>query len=342
MNDDIQPLHVFDLPQLYTKPSAEKLLAALRDLAVLPRTFDSDENQAPKLSPVYGGCVAQYLTGIISSALSWIDTDELREAIWDAASARLCERSGRTAMPSLSRVFRIPVADNIYIPITLHEPSLTSDNLGMKTWVSSYLLARRLHTFRLPQPSLLPLGHDKQLLRVLELGAGTGLVGLSFASLWGANSTVHLTDLPEIVPNLSHNVSMNKDIMLSTGASVTTGVLDWSLKKGMDIGNQEKYQVILAADPLYSSEHLRWLTQTIQRWLSTDKGARVVLEMPLRNAYISQVNELKKRMGNIGLKVLEAGEEIGHDDWEMKDGSPLEVNCWWSVWMWDDEKLCGG
>jgi hypothetical protein len=39
--------------------------------------------------------VTEYLTTIISSALKWLDTDDLREQIWDVAAARLSERAGR-------------------------------------------------------------------------------------------------------------------------------------------------------------------------------------------------------------------------------------------------------
>ncbi|EEP78046.1 conserved hypothetical protein [Uncinocarpus reesii 1704] len=333
MDDDLPPLHVFDLPQLYTKPAAAEILLALDRLAVQPRTFGDETSIHSRIDPAG---VAQYLTGIISSALSWLDSDELRESIWDAASTRLCERSGRTALPSISRVFKIPMTDSTDFPVTLHEPSLTSDNLGMKTWVSSYLLARRLGKFLLPPLELLlSTYNDVRPLQALELGAGTGLVGIAFASLWGSAASVHLTDLPEIVPNLAHNVSLNHELLLKTGSAVTTGVLDWSIQGQAEPENREKYDIILAADPLYSPDHPRWLVQTIQRWLRPGRESRVVLEMPLRDAYLSQVNELKKRMRRIGLMILADGEETGHDDWESKDGSPLEVRCWWSVWTWE-------
>ncbi|WEW54657.1 Protein-lysine N-methyltransferase rrg1 [Emydomyces testavorans] len=340
MADDIQRLHVLDLPQLYTKPAAAEILRALDLLAIQPRTFNRSEDLTQDSQPIDPSGIAQYLTGIISSALSWVDCDELRETIWDAASTRLCERSGRAAIPSITRVFNVPVTESVEVPITLREPSLTSDNLGMKTWVSSYLLARRLSTLLLPPSKLFPsMFKGSQLFHVLELGAGTGLAGISFASLLGSAASVHLTDLPDIAQNLAHNVSLNGELLLKTGASITTGVLDWSVQGETATEGDERYDIILAADPLYSPEHPRWLTQTIQRWLSPDSGSRVILEMPLRDAYLSQVNELKKRLHNIGLTILEDGEESGHDDWENRDGSPLEVRCWWSVWTWDTDRL---
>ncbi|PGH26486.1 hypothetical protein AJ80_01800 [Polytolypa hystricis UAMH7299] len=327
------------MPQLYTKPSAVDILRALELLAVRPRTFNDAGDAAQNAQIVHQSGVAQYLTSIISSALAWLDSDELREAIWDAASARLCERSGRTAMPAISRVFKIPMTQDIEFPITLHEPALTSDNLGMKTWVSSYLLSKRLSSLLISASSLLPSTYkNNRPLRALELGSGTGLVGLSFAALWGSAATVHLTDLEPIVPNLEHNVSLNDELLNKTGATVSTGVLDWSIQPGPQPSAEEKYDVIVAADPLYSPEHPKWLVQTIKRWLSHDGDARVVAEMPLRDAYLPQIEDFRQRMHSMGLVVLKEGEEIGYDDWEGKDGEALQVRCWWSVWAWKTGK----
>ena len=86
---------VLDLPQLYQKPSGTDLVKALALLSLQPRTFGTtaDVVKGPAVQPEG---VTRYLTSIIASSLAWLDTDELREAIWDAASARLSERSGRT------------------------------------------------------------------------------------------------------------------------------------------------------------------------------------------------------------------------------------------------------
>lgn len=85
---------VFDLPQIYQKPSGTELVKALALLTLKPRTFGTtaDVVKGPAVQPEG---VTRYLTSIISSSLSWLDTDELREAVWDGAAARLSERSGR-------------------------------------------------------------------------------------------------------------------------------------------------------------------------------------------------------------------------------------------------------
>jgi D-xylulose reductase len=64
------------------------------------------------------------------------------------------------------------------VDIVLHEPSLTADNLGLKTWASSYLLAKRLHLY---------LNSLKQLLE-LSASAGAGIwdgaMGIAAAAVW--------------------------------------------------------------------------------------------------------------------------------------------------------------
>lgn len=239
----------------------------------------------------------------------------------------------------MSRAFTIPSSSGQEFTLTVHEPSITADNLGLKTWVSSYLLSRRLRMIQESTPQLAQpatSNHDK-VLRALELGSGTGLVGLSFAALHGNSATVHLTDLPSVVENLTHNVDLNSDLLDETGAHVTTGVLDWSAAPEPIPSEEERYSVILAADSLYSPSHPKWLVDTISHWLRHGVDARVIVELPLRDAYSPQIDEFRERMIQIGLSVVDEGEEVGYDDWESADGGALEVRCWWSIWGWSEK-----
>lgn len=90
---------VFDLPQLNTHPSAEKLMCTLNYLALEPPSWDpqsrnigSDGERSFRINEVG---VPSYLTSIVGSLLSWVHEDR-REEIWEAASKRLSERCGRT------------------------------------------------------------------------------------------------------------------------------------------------------------------------------------------------------------------------------------------------------
>jgi predicted nicotinamide N-methyase len=345
---------VLDLPQLYTKPSAEILLQTLALLTSAPPSWErnsskdrsndddtipresEDEPQARYVNPEG---VTRYLTSIVSSGLQWIHDDEAKEDIWNNASARLSERSGRTAMGAMSRKFRIPSSTGSF-ELDIHEPALTGDNLGLKTWAASYLLAKRLHTFALPSPII------GRRLQVLELGSGTGLVGLAMA---GLGADVVLTDLPSIHANLARNTESNASIIAQNGGSARTGVLDWTkpticelMPDAGDCSKSEncmsKFPLILAADSLYSSEHPHMLVDTIEAWLSENETARVLVEFPYRDAYLPEIEAFRDRMLKLGLYIHEEGEEQGYDDWGTsstnQDQDDVLVTCWWSMWGW--------
>ena len=213
------------------------------------------------------------------------------------------------------------------VSITLHEPSLTADQLGHKTWAASYLLAKRLASLRLPPLEGTRRCSSDPRPRILELGAGTGLVGLALATLFPV--TVHLTDLPAIMPNLAANARHNALAIEARGSSVKAFGLDWANPPGPDQVPPQSYDVVVAADPIYGPEHPALLVGSIERYLSCAEGARAVIELPLREAYAPEVKELRERLGRAGIVLVEEGEEVGFDDWG--EGS-TEVRCWWSQW----------
>lgn len=338
----MEPLDVLDLPQLYTRPSAESLLHTLDILAIAPPSWErndgnNQELEKPKIQVNPEG-VTRYLTGIVSNGLKWISEDDVKEDIWNKASIRLSERSGRTAMGALSRRFRIPTASSSF-NLEIHEPALTGDDLGLKTWAASYMLAKRLHTF-----NIAPSDPSKRT-QVLELGAGTGLVGLAMA---GLGADVVLTDLPSICPNLARNTQENSEIVESLGGSVRTAVLDWinptscEAYAGQPATSEShpiptQFPIILAADSLYSPDHPRMLVDCINVWLSADLDARVIIEFPYRDAYLPQIQDFRERMSAIGLYIASEGEEQGYDDWGhygayQDPDEHAHVTCWWSCW----------
>ena len=248
-------------------------------------------------------------------------------------------------MPSLSRTFKIPLPESTgtearELDITIYEPSLTGDNLGHKTWIASYLLAKRL-------PLLLPhhlpsieisdplqphnsCGTDRNRPKILELGAGTGLVGLAASGLFEAD--IHLTDLPIILPNLQHNIQQNASLLESTGSTITAGVLDWSKITAVQ-GEEEKYDVVFAADSLYAPEHSGWIVRAMEQYLRNGDKSRVFVELPLRPESLYP-SDFRRDMEAAGMELLEEGEEIGYDDWENSSREGIEVTCWYSVWAW--------
>ena len=100
------------------------------------------------------------------------------------------------------------------------------------------------------QKTRIPSGHPKLSpdAAILELGAGTGLVGLTAAATFQAR--VVLTDLPEIVPNLERNVEANASVVEARGGNVTVSVLDWNNpEQCRQASSPYSYPLMLAADP---------------------------------------------------------------------------------------------
>ncbi|EXJ62069.1 hypothetical protein A1O7_02502 [Cladophialophora yegresii CBS 114405] len=226
-------------------------------------------------------------------------------------------------MPAMSRSFVISQGQDCDdVVIQLHEPTLTEDNLGLKTWTSSLLLSRRLHEMR----RLIPGTVD----RVLELGAGTGLVGISAACLWKTH--VLLTDLPEIVPNLQQNLEHNKDDIQEHQGSVESRALDWADETHTPVWEQDRFKVILAADPIYSADHPKMLISTVRRWIRWETDARFIVELPLRDRYDEERRALRSILEELDFSLVAEGTDVGYDDWRGPDGSLAEVTCWWSMW----------
>lgn len=252
--------------------------------------------------------------------------------------------------------FPIPTGteDDTTIPIHIAAPDIKAENLPLSTWTASVVLAARLHKFNLSLPlqSSSPLDRDNKEspIPVLELGAGTGLVGLSAACLWKTRAV--LTDLPPIVEGLVGNVKLNVEWIEGSGGVVGCGSLDWSRPGEMVLaadadaaGNAEdgngksvvvvsssrKARIILAADTIYDSDHPGLLTGAILEWLERSVEARVCICYPLRVAYLDEIRELWGRLEEGGLECVGEGKEIFEG--ESPNGDD-EMLCEWSVWRW--------
>lgn len=246
-----------------------------------------------------------WLTSIVSSELVWITDDLDKATVLKEASLRLAENCGRTAQPTIIRKIILPNLLHCYSKSTflrLKEPSLTNDNLGLKTWGSSLVLAKRL---------LKGADNKKNYLAapVLELGSGTGLVGMVSLLL---NYKTFLTDLPEILPNLRENLDLNE-------ISAEVHELDWRdptsfIKRHGDL----KFKTIILSDPLYSSEHPFWIRNMVEKFLDEDPNAKVLMQLPLRGQYEKERELLWHLMEFKHVQIEEAIEK-GYDDFGETD-----------------------
>lgn len=131
-------------------------------------------------------------------------------------------------MGELNRTWTIAASKHLpELSFEIREPPLTGDNLGFKTWGTAYTLSKKLEYIKSEflQESL----HEDA--KVLELGAGTGLVGIAAAATWSAD--VLLTDLQEIQDNLDFNIQQNLDVVTSQGGNISGCALDWTCSEGL-------------------------------------------------------------------------------------------------------------
>lgn len=258
-----------------------------------------------------------YMTSIVSSPLEWVvgstskETALLREKIWKQASLRMAENCGRTAQPEIQR--KIVFGDSRY-NVILKEPSWTEDNLGLKTWGSSLALSERLIESYSANP-----GYLKK--PILELGAGTGLVGMvcglidQYFDIPSAElSKIFLTDLPQIVSNLKDNIELN-----GLSSVCEAHVLDWtnpsSFDKAVGLKNTNVFNTLIFSDPIYSLDHVTLVVNMIRRYLSP--SGQILLELPERPRYEHAREELWRKMQSEfkGLKLVEQVVEDGLDDY---------------------------
>ncbi|KAL8740720.1 MAG: hypothetical protein Q9190_006607 [Brigantiaea leucoxantha] len=158
---------------------------------------------------------------------------------------------------------RLPIVPSI-TPIDfdrlLNPPLILQDDptqCGGQLWPGGMVLAKYLLQQKMS---------DLQGKTILELGSGSGLVGLSLALSSPHLSSVHLTDLPAILPLLQHNRSLNT-LLSPTHISV----LPWgSDSLSTSISTPSSPDIILAADCCYFEPSFPLLLATLQQLLRQD------------------------------------------------------------------------
>merc|ERR1719348_1992061 len=123
---------------------------------------------------------------------------------------------------------------------------------GVVVWDAAIVLAKYLQTVQAQLQSR----------SVIELGSGTGAVGLSAATL-GA-SPVLLTDLPALKDLIQHNISLNSSVISSEKCTVAP--LVWGDKeqeeKAIEVTGGQP-DLILVSDCVFYSESVPPLVETL-------------------------------------------------------------------------------
>ncbi|KAI0653585.1 hypothetical protein C8Q70DRAFT_599722 [Cubamyces menziesii] len=254
----------------------------------------------------------RWLTGLIAQA-SLIQDESAEDERTDLAAfeekvdvlirnaaSLLAVCAGTAAAGTVTRRFSFgtPLLDSpIEVRLTDIPISVESDaaTVGAHTWGSACLLAEMIA--ETPQRfGLLPSADNNQAgLRILELGAGTGLV-----------STIVATDYhPAVLENLIHNIKANFPDGIASGVSLSAHALDWSIfaeeascPPTLDAPLDEPFDVIFGADIVYETAHARWIRNTVSALLRrpTAGGARPCFHLliPLRPTHILEARAIEE------------------------------------------------
>ncbi|KAF9580037.1 hypothetical protein BGW38_003475 [Lunasporangiospora selenospora] len=124
----------------------------------------------------------------------------------------------------------------------------------------------------------------------LELGAGTGLVGIAVAAAY-PELDVLSTDLEEALALMQQNVDVNKALLPRDNMHV--GELDWAEKDR----KVEPVEILLLADVVYNDLSHDWLMQTVLDY--SDESTKVLLGYKFRHDAEQQFFEKAKDYFNI-------------------------------------------
>lgn len=204
----------------------------------------------------------------------------------------ILRRSGPTPQNCLalpSKMFDSTAFTIRGIPVSVGEVGNSGQGTGLTTWDGSVVLAKYLEHARM---------EDLRGARILELGSGTGLVGLS-AALLGAREVI-LTDLAYTMDNLARNAKATmRNAVATTSSSVKcavhTQVLDW-FDPPTDLGS---FDFVLASDVVWVEELIAPLVSTFDVLLrnSYEGDAKVLMSYQKRSVIADKLlfRELEKR-----------------------------------------------
>ncbi|TVU38365.1 hypothetical protein EJB05_11728, partial [Eragrostis curvula] len=200
----------------------------------------------------------------------------------DSEDLLLLPNLASTAAPSSPLHAQLHHFDIPSLPSPITVRALPSRGLSFQLWPSAATLLRFLPA----SPSALPRAPAPgSPLRFLELGSGTGAAGLALAAALPARAI--LSDLPDALSNLRHNVELNAPLLASVGGTASVVPLPWGDASAMETAAAESpFDLVVASDVVYYEALVDPLIETLRffvkgevvflmahmrRWKRTDK-----------------------------------------------------------------------
>ena len=304
-------------------------------------TIDLDALRADPFERTYA---IKWLTGFISRSDVWItssstqaDSDSRYETI-DQISSLLSAFAGDDQVEeAVTRHFTFPLTNpgdlSIHgegkreVHVELNDGPISSDDhtsVGLQSWASSIMLAERMCA----DPKEFGVGRGDGKRRILELGAGTGLLSIVVAKLLhgDTNSEVIATDYhPEVLSNLLSNIHTNFTSSTTSHSPLSVLPLDWqypTYTAPFDL----PFNIILAADVIYHPDHARWIKGCVEKLLlrpdtlsSGGGGGIFWLMMPIRSTgrHEGMCATAEDIFPDIDALYAEKGEGRGSAEWKL-------------------------
>ncbi|KAF9052486.1 hypothetical protein BDZ89DRAFT_1098500 [Hymenopellis radicata] len=296
--------HLPPIKKISSRSSDELLtfLHYLRDIYNPPvrgskRRRNSVHSQAPNHAndwasdPFERTYAIRWLTALISQCeIPEIFEPESTELIIQEAASLLATCSGTAGAGVIRRTFAF--SSSVHVKLT-DVPLENSDfhSVGAQTWGGACVLAEAI---------------DLAGLRILELGAGTGLVSLAAAKMfqvWDTPVTIVSTDFyPTVLANLQANIDAN----FVFSSPVSARFLDWATfadDVAEDAMLHQPFDVVLGADIVYEAQHAVWIKSCLRRLLTPELGI-FHLVIPLRASFSSESSTIERDVGIVEKEII--------------------------------------
>lgn len=181
---------------------------------------------------------------------------------------------------------------------------LPSQGLSFQLWPAATALVSLLehrHNSSTTLSGLLTRPHS-QPLRILELGSGTGMVGIAAAAILGAYVTV--TDLSHVIPNLKFNAEANLKTVGLNGGKVEVAALGWGVEEEMEAIKKDEYDIIMGSDVVYHDHLYEPLLQTLKFLLLGEQTKEMVFVMSHLKRWKKESVFFKKAKKDFDVEVI--------------------------------------